>query len=413
MKKANGTFRPVPKTGVIYVMSEAAKRGFNEERALWANFGQGAPETGELEGAPDRITNISFTTDEHEYTPVAGLSELREAVAELYNERFRQNKKSKYTKDNVTISAGGRVGITRIVSTLGRTNVGHFIPDYTAYEELLDAFGTFVPIPILTKAENDYAFSAESLKEEILGRGSSAVLLSNPCNPTGKLRQGKELAEWIEVARELNCSMIFDEFYSHYIYDSDTLSVSAAEHVEDVDQDPVIIVDGLTKNWRYPGFRVSWTIGPKDVIEACSSAGSFIDGGCSRPMQKAALELVKKDVADKEARAIKSVFTEKRELLVTGLRELGIKVPYVPEGAFYCWGDVSGLSDNINSDQSFFEKALDEKVVVVPGNFFDINPGYRRPDRPGRFNQYVRFSFGPPKEELELGLNSLKKVIEG
>lgn len=411
--RKNGTFRPVPKTGVIYVMSEAAKRGFNEDRSHWANLGQGAPETGAIPGAPERITQVCFSIEDHEYTPVAGLSELREAVAELYNQRFRKNKQSKYTKENVAISAGGRVGITRIVSTLGRTNVGHFIPDYTAYEELLDAFGTFVPIPILTRPEKKYAFSAEDLRDEILGRGSSAILLSNPCNPTGKLRSGEELNSWVETARDLNCSIIFDEFYSHYVYDTEALAVSAAEYVDDVDQDPIIIVDGLTKNWRYPGFRVAWTVGPKTIIEACASAGSFIDGGCSRPMQQAALELVKKEVADREASAIKKLFREKRDLMVRGLTEIGIEIPNLPEGAFYCWGDLSKLPNGLNRDMTFFERALEHRVIVVPGNFFDINPGHRRPDRPGRFDTYARFSFGPPIEELKLGLASLKEMIKG
>ena len=57
----------------------------------------------------------------------------------------------------------------------------------------------------------------------------------------------------------------------------------ASKSIEDVDKDPVIIFDGLTKNWRYPGFRISWTVGPRKVIDAVASAGSFLDGGGSRP----------------------------------------------------------------------------------------------------------------------------------
>ena len=89
--------------------------------------------------------------------------------------------------------------------------------------------------------------------------------------------EGKELSAWCALARECQCSMIFDEFYSHYIYTNGkpkTEMVSAAaEFVEDVERDPIIIVDGLTKNWRYPGWRISWTLGPKEVIEATMSVG--------------------------------------------------------------------------------------------------------------------------------------------
>ena len=146
--KAPNGFRSVPRTGVIFVMTEAGKRGYRPGSPQWANLGQGAPEVGDIPNAPARIANIQLAEEDHEYAPVDGLPELRDAVAALYNQRYRQGRISQYTRDNVAICAGGRLALTRAVSTLGRTHLGHFLPDYTAYEELLDAFGTFVPIPI-------------------------------------------------------------------------------------------------------------------------------------------------------------------------------------------------------------------------------------------------------------------------
>lgn len=405
-------FRSVPKTGVIYVMSEAAKKGFNEERDFWSNLGQGAPETGSLPEAPKRLNQISFTDDDHEYAPVAGLYQLREAVAELYNQRYRKNKSSKYTAENVALCSGGRTALTRLVSTLGRANIGHFIPDYTAYEELLDSFGSFVPIPILTKAKDNYSLSPEQFEEEILGRGLSVALLSNPGNPVGSIIIGEALKAWVQIACKHNCTLIFDEFYSHYLYDTEQLSLSATEFVEDVNLDPIVIFDGLTKNWRYPGFRVSWTVGPKSVIDAVSSAGSFIDGGCSRVMQLAALELVTKEIADQEAASLKKNFSQKRDYMIQALHEMGIKVPCPPKGAFYCWGDLSALPESINTGTKLFKKALEHKVIIVPGVFFDINPGHRRPDRESRMGNFARFSFGPPMNEIKRGLDNLKKLIK-
>ncbi len=415
MKESNSNlpgFRKVPKTGVIYVMTKAAELGFKKERELWANLGQGAPETGQLEGAPERITNICFSTDDHEYAPVSGLLELREAVAKLYNERYRRDKASKYTAENVAICAGGRLALTRIVSTLAKNNIGHFIPDYTAYEELLDSFGSFLPIPILTKANENYALSKEKFEQEVLGRGLSVALLSNPTNPTGTVLIGEELKSWVDVGIEHNCTLIFDEFYSQYLYDTDKLSLSATEFVEDVNKDPIIIFDGLTKNWRYPGFRVSWTVGPKSMIEAVGSAGSFIDGGCSRVMQIAALGLVNKEIADKEASSLKKHFGKKRDVMISRLESMGVVIENKPQGAFYCWGDLSNLPESINTGTKFFKKALEHKVIVVPGLFFDINPGNRRPDRSSRMGKFARFSFGPEIKELERGLNALEKMIQ-
>lgn len=404
-------FRPVPRTGVIYVMTEAARMGYRPGSPDWANLGQGAPETGPLPDAPERITQVDLGIDDHEYAPVDGLPELRDAVAALYNSRYRQGKASQYTRHNVAISPGGRAALTRIVSTLGRTNVGHFLPDYTAYEELLDAFGTFVPIPVLLDPDRHYSFQQGELRDEILGRGLSTILMSNPCNPTGKLIHGRELGAWVETARDLGCTLLLDEFYSHYVYSGDGLTVSAAAQVADVDEDPVVIIDGLTKNWRYPGWRVCWTVGPRSIIESVGSAGSFLDGGCARPMQLAALPLVDRAVADAEAQALQRRFRGKRRLMIEGLERLGILVDPPPQGGFYCWGDLRHLPGELSDGMSFFRRALEHGVITVPGIFFDVNPGNRRPHRPSRYRHHVRFSFGPEPEVLERGLAGLARML--
>lgn len=289
-------FRSVPRTGVIFVTTEAQRRGFHGEATDWCNLGQGMPEAGPLEGAPPRVTQVDISLEDQEYAPVPGLWELRESVAGLYNQLFRRGMPTQYSAENVAISGGGRAALTRVAAALGHINMGHFLPDYTAYEELLDVFRLFAPIPILLEAERGYGFSVDELRKEVLGRGLSALLLSNPCNPTGKVVGGEELAGWTASARELDCTMIFDEFYSHYVWRPDLVAQggisSAARYVEDVDRDPVVILDGLTKNWRYPGWRVTWTVGPRSVIDAVGSAGSFLDGGASRPLQRAAISLL-------------------------------------------------------------------------------------------------------------------------
>jgi aspartate/methionine/tyrosine aminotransferase len=403
-------FKPVPKTGVIYVMTEASRRGFVKNRTDWANFGQGAPETGMIPGSPSRITSIPVDEDSYEYSPVGGNTDLKEAVASLYNQRYRKGKKSQYTAENVAIGSGGRLALTRVVSTLGTSHIGHFLPDYTAYEELRGTFGTFIPIPILLSPEDNYSCSSQDLKMEIQGKGLSAVLISNPGNPTGRVLEGSTLQQWIETARDQECALLFDEFYSHYLYDSNLTSLSAAEYIEDVNKDPVILFDGLTKNWRYPGFRISWTLGPAPLIEAITSAGSFLDGGASHPTQKAAVPLLEISHANQEAESIQTHFVKKRDYLLLELKKLGITLNK-PFGGFYCWGDLSNLPESLRSGHDLFEAFLNNNGILVPGNFFDINPGKRRPKKNARFSSFARFSFGPPMQELELGVEILKKTI--
>ncbi|WP_437320555.1 pyridoxal phosphate-dependent aminotransferase [Sorangium sp. So ce385] len=416
-ERAVHAFRKVPRTGVIYVTTEAARLGFkpgaDEGADGWCNLGQGQPETGPLPGAPERCAAVPIAGDDQEYAPVAGLWELREAIASLYNRAYRRGMPSRYTAENVAVSGGGRIALTRAAAALGQINLGHFLPDYTAYEELLDVFRLFSPIPILLEGERGYSFSVGDLRREILGRGLSAILASNPCNPTGKHVRGEELAAWVRTAKELDCALLLDEFYSHYVYGMGDVAPmeSAARYVEEVDRDPVVLFDGLTKNWRYPGWRVTWTLGPREVIEAVASAGSFLDGGGSKPMQRAAAELLTIEHTRAETTAIHRAFSRKRELMLAGLRKIGVTIDAAPEGTFYVWGSVADLPPGLSDGHGFFRAALGERVIVVPGEFFDVNPGKRRAGRPSRFRHHVRFSFGPSEDVLVRALGRLERMV--
>ena len=410
-------FRSVPRTGVIYVTTEAQKRGFRAGDPAWCNLGQGQPETGPLPGAPERVHDVTIDVDDQEYAPIPGIWELREAIADLYNRLYRRGIPSKYSAENVSVSGGGRAALTRAAASLSHINLGHFLPDYTAYEELLDIFKAFTAIPILLEGERGYAFSIEDLRREVHGRGLGALLLSNPCNPTGKHIRGEELGRWVDVARELDCSLLIDEFYSHYLWsegagrDSPIPVESAARYVKDVDRDPVVLFDGLTKNWRYPGWRVTWTVGPRSVIEAVASAGSFLDGGGSKPLQRAAIPLLDDAHVVAETNAIQTAFRAKRDRLLAGLARLGIDTDAPPDGTFYVWGKVGALPPPLDDGMGFFRAALDKQVIVVPGEFFDVNPGKRRHQRASRFRRHVRFSFGPAMDSLESALGRLEALI--
>ena len=405
-------FRPVPFTGVIYVMAEAARHGYRYGHPDWCNLGQGMPETGPLPGAPARIHDVTIALDDQEYAPVPGIPELRQAVAALYNTFYRQGKASQYTERNVCICGGGRASLTRAVAALGEINLGHFLPDYTAYEELLDIFKLFTAIPILLDSARGYDFPVEELRREITGRGLTAVLLSNPNNPTGRVLQGEVLERWVQTARELQCTLLIDEFYSHYIWaGAPGGMVSAAAYVDDVDRDPIVLFDGLTKNWRYPGWRCSWIVGPRAVIDAASSTGSFLDGGGSKPLQRSAVPLLAPEIVRAETAAIQAAFRRKRDILQSGLEAAGMRLDLTPEGTFYCWADLSGLPEGLNDGMSFFKAALKEKVICVPGEFFDINPGKRRSGRPSRFRSYARFSFGPEEAAVVEGVRRIQRLV--
>jgi aspartate/methionine/tyrosine aminotransferase len=98
--------------------------------------------------------------------------------------------------------------------------------------------------------------------------------------------------------------------------------------------------------------------------------------------------------------------------MLSRLERIGIRTDRAPDGTFYVWGNVGGLPPPLNDGMGFFRAALDKKVITVPGEFFDVNPGKRRSAiRGSRFKHYVRFSFGPAQETLDLALTRLEELV--
>lgn len=401
--------RSVPYMGVIYVVAEAAKLGYHGDHPDWYNLGQGQPEVGPLPGAPDRVSSLSIAPEDHAYGPVEGLPELRDAVAALYNHWFRQGKRSQYTRQNVALAAGGRLALSRAAAALAQGNLGYFVPDYSAYEDLLTNFDLATAVLIPLRAERGFAIAPEELEAEITTRGLRALLLSNPCNPTGRAIRDAELAEWVRIARDRDCTLLLDEFYSHYAW-TGPAPVSAASFVEDVDRDPVLLFDGLTKNYRYPGWRVGWMVGPAAMVEAATCSGSFLDGGPPRFVQRAVTAMIAPQRAEQETEAMRVAFRIKRDFMTRRLLEMGIVLPREPEGTFYAFGSVANLPPPLNDGFAFFRAGLEHNVLTVPGEFFDVNPGKRRP-APSAYASFVRFSFGPPLATVEKGLDLLEAMI--
>jgi len=420
-------FRQVSKTGVIYATSRARSHGFTPTDESWANMGQGAPETKHLEGAPPRNYTLSIADEDMEYAPTTGLQEMREKVATYYNHLYRQGKNSQYTADNVCIVPGGRGGITRIMACLGETQVGYFSPDYTAYEQALGMFSRLNPSPFVHRDVNEALMDPEEFEFQVRGRGTGCILLSNPANPTGQSIEGKALESYVETARSNKTAIIMDEFYSHYYYDGDQVSpedggadddsnwpktVSSAAYIQDVNEDSILIVNGLTKNWRCPGFRICWIVAPKKIVNMLGSAGSYLEGGANAPLQRLSLPLMELDFIRRDTWALQRHFKIKRDFLLTKLEEMGIRVQWKPNATFYVWADISKLPHPLNDCLVFLEECVKHKTICVPGVFFDINPNGTRNLHRSTCLGNVRFSYGPPMHNLELGMKHIKTFID-
>ena len=143
------------------------------------------------------------------------------------------------------------------------------------------------------------------------------------------------------------------------------------------------------------------------------SAGSFLDGGANHVLQDTLLRsnILDVDFVKADTAVLQRVFKEKRDFVLSRLTPLGVKIDSVPNGTFYIWANVIDLPPPLNNGMSFFESALEHKVIVVPGIFFDVNPGKRRELFNSPFHHYIRISYGPSMETLKLGMDSIEALV--
>lgn len=408
--------RYVPYMGVIWTVNEASKLGFYNGHPDWCNVGQGQPEVGTIDGAPDRIESLKLQPSDAAYGPVGGSLEVREAIADWVNRTYRKGM-SQYTAENVSFACGGRLALTRLYSIFkDGARIAYKNPDYTAYEDYLYPLRHNCELIELRAEEKDgFTVPVERFENFMHDVRPNAFVFSNPCNPTGQVIKDEAMDRYIEAARKENCLLGADEFYATFSYNEDgspaEKAVSALPYVKDINRDPVIVFDGLTKGFRYPGWRAGWAIGPKYLIEMINRAASAVDGGPSTMVQRGVIEELAEGHAEAELLATRKEFAVKRKMMMEGLAELGIHTPAnQPLGTFYLWASIENLPGKLSDADYFFHACLQKKVITVPGHFFDVRPFRVRPTNEP-YRHWVRFSYGPNRQTIKTALERIAQVI--
>jgi aspartate/methionine/tyrosine aminotransferase len=189
-----------------------------------------------------------------------------------------------------------------------------------------------------------------------------------------------------------------------------------------VNEDDVLLIDGLTKRFRLPGWRICWIVGPKEFVSALGSCGSYLDGGPNVAFQEAAVPMLDPPTVKQEMIALQRHFKTKRDYCLKRLKEIGFGAgdQDIPDSTFYIWLDLKTLSPplpensplNISDGLSFFTALLKEKVIVVPGIFFDLNPAKRRDLFDSPCHHFVRISYGPNLDVLKRGMDGIERVVK-
>ena len=119
-----------------------------------------------------------------------------------------------------------------------------------------------------------------------------------------------------------------------------------------------------------------------------------------------------------EMKALQQHFMEKRDYVLGRLYDIGFRVQDIPGATFYIWLDLTSIEpplpaeSNISDGLNFFSALLTQKVIVVPGIFFDLNPAKRRDLFDSPCHHFVRLSYGPKMDVLKRGLDGIERVVK-
>lgn len=363
------------------------------------NFGVGEPDF----STPDFVVNAAIKAlndGKTKYTPVAGITPLREAVA-------RELEKStglKYSASEVVVANGAKQPIYNVVSTLAEEGDEVIIPSpyWVTYPEIVKYCGA-TSVFVETKEENGFKITAEEL-EKAITPNTRLIILNSPCNPTGAVYKKSELEKIAKVVKKHDGIFVLsDEIYKNLIYDGEKhVSIATIDGM----RDRTIIVDGVSKSYAMTGWRLGWSVAPEIISNAMTRAQSHITSCANSIAQYAALAALT-DEKDTEAfiTEMNGIFERRRNLAVKLLGENGIK--YIkPHGAFYLFlkiSDTFGKNSSggraINSAEEFCDVLITENgVATVPGEAFGAG-------------EYVRISYALDEEKITEGIKRIAEFI--
>jgi aspartate aminotransferase len=360
-------------------------------------FGAGEPDF----STPDYIVEAAVAAcrdpKNHRYTPVAGLPELRAAVA------VKTHRDSGYEVDGsqVLITNGGKQAVYNAFAALldPGDEVLLIAPYWTTYPEAIKLAGG-VPVDVVTDETTGYLASIDQLEAARTSR-TKVLLFVSPSNPTGAVYPPDQVAAIGRWAAGHGLWVVTDEIYEHLVY-GDTTNVSIATVAPELG-DRVVVLNGVAKTYAMTGWRVGWLIGPADVVKAATNLQSHATSNVNNVAQIAALAAVSGDLS--AVAEMRAAFDRRRRTIVSMLSEIPGVVCPEPQGAFYVYPSVKGLlgkplRGKVSTNSAELAAViLDEaEVAVVPGEAFGT-PGY------------LRLSYALGDDDLAEGISRIAKLV--
>jgi aspartate/methionine/tyrosine aminotransferase len=358
-------------------------------------FGAGEPDFPTPEAIVEAAVAACRDPKWHKYTPAAGLPELREAIAV----KTARDSGFQCSAGQVLVTNGGKHAVFTAFAALCDPGDEVLVPApfWTTYPEAITLAGG-VPVQIDTDETTGFQVTLEQLEAARTPR-TKVLLFVSPDNPSGAVcppDQVEAIGRW---AVEHGIWVLTDEIYEHLVYD-DHRFVSMPTVVPEL-ADQCVIVNGVAKTYAMTGWRVGWMIGPADVMKAATNFQSHSTSNVSNVAQVAALEAVSGPLT--AVQEMRTHFARRAQLMHGMLNAIPGVRAIEPQGAFYCYPNVSDLlgrplGPNGTVSATTLELAdtiLGEaKVAFVPGEAFGT-PGY------------ARFSFAMADADIEEGIRRI------
>jgi len=323
------------------------------------------------------------------YTPTSGIIELKKAICE----KFKKDNTLEYSTEETLVSCGAKHSIFNIILTLCDEDDEVIIPSpyWVSYPEMVKVAGA-KPVIIKTHQNFNFKITLHQLKEAISSK-TKIFILNSPSNPTGMVYNESELKSLAKVIVDSGIYCISDEIYEKIIYDTKHISIaSLGEEIKKL----TLVVNGVSKSYSMTGWRIGYAAGPKEIIQAMSNLQDHSTSNPTSIAQHATVEALKG--SQQELQKMVSEFEKRREYTVDTVNSINGISTIRPDGAFYCWINVSRLIGKNFDDKTIKDSLIltdllltESKVAVVPRVVFGDD-------------DFIRLSYATSMENIVEGL---------
>jgi len=373
------------------VMDEAQKVEASGKRVLKLNIGD--PNAYDFD-TPAHIKKALYNAVENRksgYGDSQGVKELRDAIT-----ADNKRKGIACTPDDVVVTAGLSEATLMLFASLLEKGDNVLLPSpvYPQYDALAKFFDG-EPRFYSCNEENEWEPDVDDLRKKIDSK-TQAVLIINPNNPTGAVYDTKTLKKIIAVAGEHEIPVLSDEIYDRMLYDKP--HACTASLTKDF---PIVTMNGLSKNYLAPGWRIGWITFNNFTDDSLKDAVMRLARAriCApNPFQHAAAHALTQ--ANPEEKESLAKLRKRRDLTYKRLNEIPGLSCTKPEGAFYAFPQIT--KGPWKTDKEFVLQLLREKgVLTVWGEGFHEPQG----------TKHFRIVFLPEERVLEAAFDAIEEFM--